>query len=864
MESPIRTLTAQLSQGEKVALLSGQDTWHTVAVERIGLPSVKVTDGPVGARGDSTTGARSVCLPAPVALAASFDLDLIHQVGRLLGRETLRKGAQVLLAPTLNVARHVLGGRNFESFGEEPNLIAAAGQAYIGGIQSESDGSRSVVACAKHLVANDVEWGRMVVSSQVDEATLREAYLVPFEAAVSVGVGTIMSAYPKLNGVYCSQNQWLLQRLLRHEWGFSGLVVSDWGATHDAVASIEAGLDLEMPGPPVAFGARLSAAVADGQLTESQLDARIEPLLQLATNTMGMGTSPVAEQTVDDPVERILVRRAATSGMVLARNRLVSGQPLLPVGPGLRSIAVIGPNADPGVGQGGGSAEVPAHYQISPLAGIRAAFPQAAVDHHPGCLAERYLPRPSPRIWSAAATGDSDHPLLLEKYPTADLTGAGYERSHRSSVFAFVHGFDDDLPDPAVWSWRWRGRLPIVTTGKHRFGVLAVGPSRVLVDGELVVDNWTSTVPGDGFFQRASAEKISSIDLEAGSEVEVVVEWSRGDDEHLAGLRFGYQPPTDEDGMVNDAVELAGRADLAVVVAGLNAEWETESQDRVDFALPGRQNELITRVSEANPNTVVVVNAGSAVDLPWLDQVPATLLAWYPGQEFGHALGEILTGAAEPGGRLPLTVPRSLEQTPTASLVPASSTRPEPSAAGGVGPVLDYGEALFIGHRWYESRGVEPRLPFGFGLGYTRFELGEPLLEAAEVALTPEEVPAAAGCHPVVVTVPVTNVGDRAGKCVVQIYAQFTGPVSPGAGQDPATRPRVLAGFAAAEVEPGSSTEIALAIPARVFAGWHMARPEHDADGASGWRPLIGSHRLDVGLSSADRSHSVVVDVVTG
>ncbi|MCP4226721.1 MAG: beta-glucosidase, partial [Actinomycetia bacterium] len=278
------SVSSSLTLEEKVTLVSGQDVWRTSAITRLGLGAIKVTDGPVGARGDSTTGARAVCLPATIGLAATFDRDLAIEFGRLLGRETKRKGAQVLLAPTVNMARHPLGGRNFESFGEDPLLTAQMAVAYVQGVQSEG-----VAACGKHFVANDVEYSRMTISSEVSDTLLREIYLAPFEALVEAGIWSLMASYPKLNGQFCTENHWLLTTLLRQEWGFDGLVMSDWGATHHRSRPTLAGLDLEMPGPAQALGPNLLAAITDGEVSEDDIDGRVQAVVALADRTGRLG-----------------------------------------------------------------------------------------------------------------------------------------------------------------------------------------------------------------------------------------------------------------------------------------------------------------------------------------------------------------------------------------------------------------------------------------------------------------------------------------------------------------------------------------------------------------------------------------------
>lgn len=806
----VNELVAQLTVEEKVALLSGSDVWRTVPVQRLGIPAVKVSDGPNGVRGDSTTGARAVCLPASICLGASFDLGLVTELGSLLGRETRRKGAHILLAPTINMARHPLGGRNFESFGEEPTLTAQMAVAYIEGVQDNGVG-----ACAKHLVANDVEEGRLTVSSEVDEQTLREVYLHPFEAASKAGVWSMMSAYPKLNGEHCTENHWLMTTVLRDEWGFDGLVMSDWGATHHPTRSVAAGMSLEMPGPAKALGPRLLSAVKAGDLAMEVLDARAAEVVDLTIRAGLLNKTEEPERSVDLPEERELVRRAAAAGTVMLTNRKPSPdtEAVLPFS-GVRSIAVIGPNSSPGVIQGGGSAQLKPHMTVSPVEGITEALPDATVTHTLGCVGDRYMPAAHDGQW--IGTGDGG-PLRLDVYEDGDFGGTPVITTNERRVFAFHQGGHPALEDATGWSQRWTGTLAINKGGTHRFGVLAVGRSRVLIDGHVVADNWTNPTPGQAFFEYASAEVVGSVDLEADAEVEVVVEWSVESLDQLAGIRFGYQPPLDEDKMIDDAAAAAADADVAVVVVGLNSDWETESHDRAMYELPGRQDELIRRVAAANPSTVVVVNAGGPVDLPWLDEVPATLMVWYPGQAFGHALADVLTGRRDPGGRLPVTFPVSMADAPTAGLVP------------GDGTTLKYGEGSFVGHRWYHSRGIDPRCAFGHGLSYAEFQIDEPSLDRA-------------GDRPFV-TVPVTNTADRPGKCVVQVYL------------DPAAedRPRVLAGFASRIINPGETVSLAAAIDPHALRFWDTE--------AADWAPLTGNHKLEIATSSVDVVHTLDLTV---
>ena len=802
-------LLQQLTTEEKVFLLSGADVWRTLAVERVGLPSIKVTDGPNGARGDSSTGARAVCLPASICLAASFDTDLVNEAGHLLGVEASRKGAHVLLAPTINIARHPLGGRNFESFGEDPMLTTSMAVAYVEGVQ----GVDGVGACAKHFVANDVEFARMTVSSEIDERTLREVYLAPFEAVVGAGVWSLMASYPKLNGIHCSEHEWLLTDLLRDEWGFDGLVMSDWGATHHHSRPVLAGQDLEMPGPPVALGAPLLAAVECGEVPMEILDARARRVLDLAFRANRIGVlDEQPEQSVDTPEDRALARRIATSGMVLLKNDPVGERSILPLGPAaVGSVAVIGPNADAGVIQGGGSAQLSPHHLVSPVDGLSEMYDQVVTA--PGSRRARYLPLVPAASW----VSDSDRPIALEIFAGTSFDAEPVMTRNTSGIGTMIQGGVDGLPDRNSFSNRWSGTLRIEEAGSHQFSVFACGLSRVLINGDVVVDNWTSPTPGDGFFQMASSEVVGSIDLQPGT-IDVVVEWTSDPDRMLAGLRFGWLGPVDDDQLMVDAVTAAGQADAAVVVVGLDADWETESHDRPIFGLPGRQDELVRKVLAANPNTVVVLNAGGPVDLPWFDEAPAVLTAWYPGQEFGAALADVISGAADPSGRLPVTFPKRLADAPTALDVPGDGTK------------LHYREGSFVGHRWYDAREIEPLVPFGHGTSYTTFEFSDPAISAERDGA-------------VDVTIEVRNTGTRTGTAVPQLYLE------PPVGSH--RRPlRSLCGFASVSVDAGATTTVTISVPKRAFEIW-----THEA----GWHTPEGTYEIHAATSSRDLGGSVSV-----
>ena len=791
MQVDLDELLASLSLEQKVALLAGADTWHTVAVP--GVPVLRCSDGPAGVRGTSWTGPASASFPCGSALGATFDPELVEEVGRALGREARSKGAQMLLAPTVNLHRTPVGGRNFECMSEDPVLTAHIAVAYVKGVQSEG-----VAACIKHFVANDTEFERMTISSEVDERTLRELYLVPFEAAVrpvdegGADVRSIMSSYNRLNGRYVADDAGLLRTLLRDEWGWDGVVVSDWFASLDTVDAALAGLDLEMPGPTRRRGAALVRAVLDGEVDPSHVDECVSRLLRLF-HWCGLfdGVAPGAETTDDSPETREVARRAAVSATVLLVNRgRDDGAPMLPLDPGV-SVALVGPNAARGRIQGGGSAQVRANRPVGPLDALRSRG--FDVRHAEGCRIDKRLP------------------TLRGEFTVHyhDAHGAVHEQEVERLGLVWQDGPAPHL-DATHFGAEVRGGFVPEVSGTWTFGLVAVGPATLRVNGAVVVDIPVA-LTGGALFGNASPEIRGTVELEAGVPASVEVELSRHETVMMRGLMVGAEGPAVDD-PVQAAVDAASDADVAVVVVGTNADWETEGEDRTTMDLPGRQDELVRRVAAVNPNTVVVVNAGSPVAMPWLDDVAAVLHVWFPGEEFGNALADVLLGDAEPGGRLPITFPRRMEDTP------AYLSHP------GQGGVARYDEHQFIGYRWYDARQIEPLFPFGHGLGYTTWQF-----EGAELSGSLAEG--------FTVQVRAVNTGHRSGSTVVQCYVE--------APADGPRRPRrELRGFARVRAVPGATATATIWLPERAFAVW-------DVD-AHAFVVPPGAYHVLVGESSVD------------
>ncbi len=826
-------LLAELTTAEKVDLVTGLDMWRTRPIERLGIKSMKVTDGPNGARGDGLlgTGTPTACIPAGSALGATWDPSLVERLGALLGDECRAKGAHVLLAPTINLHRSPKGGRNFECYSEDPFLTARLAAGFIAGVQS-----RGVATTPKHFVGNDSEYERNTIDVQIDERTLREVYMLPFEHAVKAGAWGLMSAYNRLGGTYCSEHEWLLRTVLRDEWGFDGFVVSDWFAVRSTVASTKARLSLEMPGRGRWYGDKLATAVEQGEVDTADLDAMAaDVLLGLERTGVLDGVGAEVEKPLDRPEDRGLIRAAAAAATVMIKN-----EGLLPLDPaGIASIAVIGPNALKAKIMGGGSAAVAAYRAVSPLDALRDRLGDSVrVEYAAGCDINRFTPALSRPLL------DTD--VTIDYFAGHDLAGDPVVTATRSEFLLLYFG----EPEPGVpvdgFSYRATASVTPEVTGAHALRLVQAGRCRVLVNGEPVIDATEGDHgKGQDFFGFASEEIEAVIDLEKGRTVEMTIEGSNRDAILIAGSKLGLVSLVEMD-LVGEAVELAARSDVALVVVGTNDDWETEGRDRDLFELPGRQPELIRRVSAANPRTVVVVNTGGPHALDWLDDPAAVLSVGFAGQELGEALVDVLLGDSEPGGRMPTTVPARYEHHPAMLNYP------------GENGVVRYGEGLFIGHRWFDARKIEPAVPFGHGLSYTTFDIDGP---------APVD-PAAAGAT-VPVEVRVTNTGDRHGSEVVQVYVE---PIAPRL-----TRPvRELAGFAKVELGPGESVSVTVDLDARAFAYYDIADPEwevlrhggpvpaeagHERRAIPGWYVDPGDYRIMVGRSSADFVGSMVVSL---
>ncbi|GCD20667.1 beta-glucosidase [Cellulomonas algicola] len=821
-------LLRQLTTEEKVRLVVGAGLWSTTAIDRIGLRAMHVSDGPAGVRGvsdDPTETAAS--FPAPSALAATWDVDLAGEVGALFAAEARRHGVDLVLAPQVNLQRTPVGGRHFECYSEDPQLT---GEIAVHVVRSAQD--RGVGMCVKHFVANDSETERTTYLSRVDERTLREVYLAPFERLVrEARAWSVMGAYSGVDdGTTAApvlEHRPLLTGVLKDEWGFDGVVVSDWVATNTVEKAAYGGLDLQMPGPDGPWGDGLLEAVRARRVSEAVLDDKVLRILRLAQRVGaldGVEASGEHRDEVADVDVRGTLRRLVGRSMVVLRD----DERALPLAADdVRRIALLGPNAVSPFVQGGGSAYVRPERSSTPAEALTGAFDGATVDVHPGAVS-RLLP-PQLDLAGRCTTPDGDAGVLVE---LLDADGTVLD-AHTTTTWG---GWLRDVRDDAV-TVRLRTTVRLDEPGRHEVGVGTVGRHLIAIGGQ-VVSTGDQVVGAEVILDSSVNQPVPAtlvLDVTEPTTVDV--------DAHVQAVHpVGYAsfaraelvhrvPGTSPDELLAVAVAAAEQADLAVVVVGTNEEIESEGYDRTSLALPGTQDQLVKAVLAANPRTVVVVNAGAPVLLPWLDEVPCVVWAWLGGQEWPEALADVLTGVTEPSGRLPWTLPAHEDDVPVPDAVPVDG-------------VVEYHEGVHVGYRSWLRLGRTPAAPFGHGLGWTTWEH-----ESAEVV--PAGTDATSADHGIDLDVIVVNTGPRAGREVVQVYVEPPADPAQAPGAD---RPvRWLGGFTVVHAAPGERTTARVHVPADTLRTWDTA--------GHGWVTPAGTYTLRVGRSSGDLRLTVDVEI---
>jgi len=799
LKERVEELLKKMTLSEKVSLLSGRDIWNTVPVERLGIPSITMTDGPHGVRATAPEAGRKMgpvtAFPTGISMGAAWNPDLVELVGQALGEETHGMDCDILLGPCVNIVRDPRGGRNFETFSEDPYLTGRTAIAYIKGVQS-----RGVGTSLKHFAANNYEIERFRATSNVDERTLREIYLAQFEMAVKEAhPWTVMCSYNRVNGAYASQNHHLQNEILKGEWGFQGAVVSDWAANHTIFESVAGGLDLEMPGP-AKYYALLGDAVRNWQIDAAAVDEAVRRILRIILLS-GRMDKKVLKGSVNTPAHQRLARQLAEDAITLLKNE--GG--ILPLGRNIKSIAVIGPNAAEAVIEGGGSSKVPPLYRVSPLEALRES------------LGDRV------KIEYESGSDNVDTPFTI---PTSWLKGGLHGAFYEAADFSGEPIEARDGFGPNFWwhiAWtplqikpmaiRWTGTLTVPEAGLYKISLHHVAKVKIFLDGQLILESIAPRNSTRDMFRQETVVK----QLEAGQPYEFRLDYVRHEDQDIVNYTLGmgmtFEPGKDD--RQARAVEVAKHCDVALVFAGYPDAFETEGTDRPSMDLMGKQNELIAAVAAANKRMVVVLNTGAPVTMPWIDAVPAVVLAYYPGMENGHAVTAVLLGKVNPSGKLPVSFPVRLEDSPAFINASYPGCRE-----------VNYGEGIFVGYRYFDKKDLAPLFPFGHGLSYTTFVYSN--LKMAKKMKAGEQLK---------VTLEVKNIGKVAGKEVVQLYVSDLKSSLPRPSKE-------LKGFAKVPLKPGESIAVEFSLDERSLAFYDPYK--------HGWVVEPGEFEVQVGSSSRD------------
>jgi beta-glucosidase len=780
VEARVEDALGRMTQEEKLELLGGEHDLYIKPIARLGIPGVRMSDGPQGVRcyGPSTA------YPATISLGASWDPDLAREFGASMGSDARARGVGIMLAPAVNINRVPQNGRNFEYLSEDPYLAGSIAAQIVIGLQSQG-----VAATVKHYAANNQETERGTIDARVSERALREIYLPAFEAAVKQGhAWAVMDAYNRLNGTYCSANGWLNTKVLKEEWGFKGVVMSDWGAAHDTLGVANGGLDLEMPSGIYMNPATLGPLLASGKVSQATIDEKVRRILRLEIANGFLDRPAASNAPMDDPRSDLTALKIAREAIVLLKN----DRSVLPLsGKKLRHIVVLGPNAEANPAGGGSGHVGPFHY-VSLVEGLRkAAGFKVHVDVIPGPDSEL--------LEKVAKTSSYGGPLELE---FSRKEGGSSKVIATLQDAAIDHDFGAGSLAPGVTeqdlSARWTGTIRPPASGKYLFMLQNHGNALVQLDGRDLITDWFNT--GDTRYAYAT--------LEANRSYALVVA-SVYDNVGSPAVRFGWCPAPEL--IPASDVAKVRAADAVIVSAGFNAATEGEGTDR-SFDLPAEQRDLILQAASLNPRTVVVINSGGVVGTEdWISRVPAVVQAWYPGQEGGRALGEILTGKVSPSGKLPISYAKRFED-----------TAPYGNYPGAQGKV-DYAEGILVGYRWFDTRGVAPLFPFGHGLSYTTFSYAKLHVE-----------PSQDGRWAVIFDV--TNNGTMNADEVSQVYV--SPPVT-----SKAHRPvRELRGFSRESLATDQTITVTIVLDRKAFSYFDESKAD--------WVVEPGSYTIEVGSSS--------------
>ncbi|KAH7001444.1 family 3 glycoside hydrolase [Ilyonectria destructans] len=817
----IKAILSTLTLEEKVTLLAGKDLWETIPIPSKGVPAVKLSDGPNGARGAAFTGGTTAaCFPAASAMAATFDINLAKRIGGALAEEVHSKGARCLLAPTMCLHRHPLGGRNFESFSEDPLLTGKMAARVVEGLQEEG-----VAATVKHFAVNEQETDRLTVDETVDERTLRELYLRPFEIAVKEAKPwAVMTAYNKVNGHHADSHPFTLKQVLRGEWGWDGLVMSDWGGVNSTAESLDAGLDLEMPGPTRWRKYEdVIAAIKEGKITEKTIDERATQVLMFLERLKCFEDATIpAEQAIDKPEHRALIREAGSKGIVLLKNE----DQVLPLSKDKvkgKKIALLG-HAKIGLAHGGGSASLNAHYKVTPWDAMHTALGDSVeFSYAKGAHTFRTLP-PIPGDNVVGLDGKPGYTYKL--YEPGSSEPYETQHGHPDSDVNVLSSFGFTNKNVSL-----EGTFTPKETATYYFTCSGLGPSKLVIDDKVIYEQTENCGDAMGFlFGGAPAPEIK-VPLEAGKQYKMLIFTSppapknASEEEDLGilagrvGLRIGHMSEIEHDkDLLAEAIEVAKAADIAVIFTGHEPFWETEGEDQRSFNLPkdGSQDRLIAAVAAVNPKTIVVNSTGVAVAMPWWGEVQGLIQSWFAGQECGNSIADVLTGAQTPEGHLSCTFPKKLED------CPAHGNFPGEYVDGKL--KVTYEEGVFVGYRHFDRLSADKvNFPFGFGLSYTTFGFSN--LEVKE------------STDKFAVSVKVANTGSVVGAVAVQVYV--------GSAETAEENPiKQLAAFSKVTVKPGETATVDIPVSARDFSFFDVTSQK--------WVVKEGDYKFMIGKSATD------------
>ncbi|KAL3455783.1 putative beta-glucosidase H [Aspergillus heterothallicus] len=796
----------KLSADQKVALLTGSDFWHTQMIPELNVPSIRLSDGSSGIRGTRWfEGVPTAALPCGTALASTWDKALLRQAGELLGKECIAKGVHCWLGPTVNIQRSPLGGRGAESFAEDPYLTGIIAREMIIGCESTG-----VISTVKHLVCNDQEESKRGLDVRVTDRALREIYLRPFQiVARDAKPGALMTAYNRVNGVHASEHAEIMEMIVRQEWGWNPLIMSDWYGLYSCERALNAGLDLEMPGKTEIRGSLVSMALSTNSIKPSVVDSRVSNILRFAKRASQALVSPVEGQR-DYPEDRELNRQLCNSSIVLLKNE----EALLPLPKNLKKLALIGSHVRDLSVLGLGSTAVEAYYTTDPLDSIRGKLGLGTeVSFEVGAYAHKMLPILSERLMKNAVLRFFSEPASGPNRTAIDQTPL------KRSYFHLIDYVNEKI-NPDLFFASFEADFIPDYSGVWELGLTVHGTGTLFLDDEMIVDNCTTQRQGTSFFGSGTVEEKGTKKLEAGRTYKVRIEFGCAATTKLdlsssvnfpgGGGRLGACPLRDETEMIERAARVASEADYAIICVGLSGEWEGEGNDRTNMKLPPNVDKMIQKVLERAPNTVVVNISGMPVEMPWHNSAKSIIQASYGGSEAGNSIADTLFGDFNPSGKLPLSWPYKLEDNPTFLNWGSSKGR-----------VL-YGEDVFVGYRFYEKLARQPLWSFGHGLSYTSFELFSLELKRAEDKMY--------------ASVDIRNTGALPGAEVVQLYIS--------AIQSSVPRPRKeLAGFEKVFLAPGQSERVNIEIEAYTLSFWDESENK--------WCLEEGQYQVAVGTSSA-------------